>query len=128
MNNWYLLGLTVLLGLGACNNNLNNEQAALLEGQWLFEDGQINQQQQGIELLKNLKFEFKDQQISCELLPEMNPAFNATESYILKDGIIEIREKLQMRLKSIDQDSMMLEFTLSLGGEESSYSLLFKRL
>ena len=49
MNNWYLLGLTVLLGLGACNNNLNNEQAALLEGQWLFEDGQINQQQQEIE-------------------------------------------------------------------------------
>jgi hypothetical protein len=123
----YLLGLTVIVGLSACNSNSNNEQASLLEGVWLFESGSINQGTQGTELLKNLLFEFKQHQFTCELLPEMHNSFKETESYSLSEGIINIKDRLSITIKSISQDHLKVAFSLRSGDDNNTYLLLFSR-
>lgn len=127
MNYLYLIGLTAIVGLSACNTNSHNEQASLLEGVWLFESGRINQDTQGTELLKNLLFEFKQHEFSCELLPEMHNSFKETESYSISEGIINIRDRLSIIIKSISQDHLKVEFSLQSGSDTNTYILLFSR-
>lgn len=125
----YSMKFLLLIGLTAifvsCNNSDANEKVALLQGTWLFEDGTINESAEGAELLKNLMFEFSEDQFSCELLPEMHRSFGTTEKYKLDENKIVVAEKLELIINELSQEAMTVEFELKQQDFSNKYKLNF---
>lgn len=111
----------------SCGDSASTAQKELLVGSWVFENGTRDGSVEGTELLQNLVFDFTDSTFRCELLPEMQEGFTKEAAYDLSSGNLSIGGKLNMELKDITQDNLLLKFQLNLGGEPTEFDLKFKR-
>lgn len=121
----FLIMIVLSAILVSCNNSDADEKVSLLQGVWLFENGTVNDSAEGAELLKNLIFEFSEDQFSCELLPEMQSAFGKTEKYKLDENKIVVAEKLELVINALTQEAMTVEFELQNQDYSNKYKLNF---
>lgn len=111
----------------SCTESSNTAQKELLVGSWIFENGTRNGGTEGIELLQNLIFDFTDKTLTCELLPDMHEGFGKEVAYEFKENNIVVGTKLNMVVKDINQDNLLIKFELMLGDEPTLFDLKFKR-
>lgn len=122
-----LLSICLSLIITACGDAASEAQKELLVGSWVFENGTRDGGSEGTELLENLVFDFTDSTFKCELLPDMQEGFGKEAAYQLSNNTLLIGEKLNMELKDITQDNLLLKFQLNLGDAPTEFDLKFKR-
>ncbi len=122
-----LLSICLSLIITACGDAASEAQKELLVGSWVFENGTRDGGSEGTELLENLVFDFTDSTFKCELLPDMQEGFGKEAAYQLSSNNLLIGGKLNMELKDITQDNLLLKFQLNLGDAPTEFDLKFKR-
>lgn len=121
-----LLILLPILLLTACEENSNTAQKELLIGSWIFESGTKDNSVDGTELLNKLVFTFSETEFECDLLPDMMQGMSKKETYELKDNSIIINEKLNLELKEITKDNLLVKFEILLNDTPTEFDLKFK--
>lgn len=123
-----LLILSCFLCLQACDTGVPKITTQQLVGNWLFEEGTIDDQKAGIELLKNLIFSFTETEFNSELLDAMVPGFSKTEPYTIEEQTIIVKEQLRLSVKKLSAGKLQVSFDLNLGGSLKNYDLLFVKI
>lgn len=121
-----LLCLTLLL-FSSCVDSSKIIEKENLVGLWIFESGTRNGSIEGVDLLEKLVFNFSDKTLKCELLPEMKEGFGKEMSYELRENTIIVGEKLNIPIKGLGQDSLLIQLDLVLGDEPTLFDLKFVR-
>ncbi|WMX12806.1 MULTISPECIES: hypothetical protein [unclassified Aureispira] len=128
MKQLLLLILPFMLLFYSCGETVpeDSAQKELLVGSWVFDSGTRDGRTEGTELLNNLVFTFTESEFKCELLPEMMPSLNKEEPYELKDNSIIVDEKFNLQIKDLSQESLSVEFDLTINESPTTFALKFK--
>ncbi|MGH1337316.1 MAG: hypothetical protein ACRBFS_14425 [Aureispira sp.] len=121
----FLLIISCLLCLQACDTGAPSIESKQLVGDWLFEKGTIDGGEAGVELLNNLLFSFTETEFHSELLDAMVSGFSKTEPYTIEEKTVIVKEELNLLIKELTDNKLQVSFELSLGGTLKTYDLVF---
>lgn len=109
----------------SCEETPNTAQKELLVGAWIFESGTKNGQAEGTELLNNLIFSFTEETFECDLLPEMMTGLSTKETYELNENIILVDKKLELEIKELTTDQLLVKFQIEIDATSIDFDLKF---
>ncbi len=124
----FLFFIFCLFCFQACDSGTAELEKEQLIGNWLFEEGTIDGGETGIELLKNLNFNFTETEFSCQILSMMMPGFSQTEPYTIEEQTIVVNEQLRLLVKELDAGKLRLSFDIEVNGVARNYDLLFSKV